>query len=196
MNTDSVVIVKGVSYSLTELVTGVTNTNTSPDFINRLKKNKNNKLYSIVFYLCPGDYHRYHSPADLEVKQRIHIAGYLYPVKPSYVLNNEKVYETNERISVFSKWSQGLMNLVFVGATNVGSMTLDIDETVKTNQFDVDKKIDVKKFEKEVSVGKGDQMGMFKFGSTVVAIFEVPNSFEFEVKEGDQVRYGQVFGKY
>jgi len=47
-----------------------------------------------------------------------------------------------------------------------------------------------------MKVGKGDQMGMFKFGSTVVAIFEAPANFEFTVKEGDAVRYGEIFGKW
>lgn len=149
-----------------------------------------------MFYLCPGDYHRYHSPADITVKQRIHIAGHLYPVKPSFVESNERVYESNERVSVFGKWKEGLMNLVFVGATNVGSMTLDIDPSLVTNVMGMDKKINVKKFDDVVKVGKGEQMGMFKFGSTVVAIFEAPESFKFDIKEGDSVRYGSMFGHF
>lgn len=192
---DSVFLVKGRTYSFTELVTGVTNPSTTKGFTDRIKHNPDNKMFSVVFYLCPGDYHRYHSPADINVKQRIHIAGNLYPVKPSFVENHDKVYESNERISVFSDWAQGNMNIVFVGATNVGSMTLDIEPTLETNLFNIDTKINVRKFE-NVNVGKGDQMGMFKFGSTVVAVFEAPADFKWDVKEGDAVRYGQVFGHF
>jgi len=192
---DSVFLVKGRTYGFTELVTGVTNPSTTKGFIDRIKHNKDNKMFSVVFYLCPGDYHRYHSPADINVKQRIHIAGNLYPVKPSFVENNDKVYESNERISIFSSWAQGNMNIVFVGATNVGSMTLDIDPELKTNETTIDSKINLKKFE-NTNVAKGDQMGMFKFGSTVVAIFEAPANFKMCVKEGDAVRYGQVFGTF
>ena len=39
-------------------------------------------------------------------------------------------------------------------------------------------------------------MGMFKFGSTVVMVFEAPQNFKFEVKEGEAVRYGQTFGSF
>lgn len=88
------------------------------------------------------------------------------------------------------------MNIVFVGATNVGSMTLDIDESLQTNLINLDKKISLKKFDDMVKVEKGDQMGMFKFGSTVVTIFEAPSSFKFSAKEGDYIRYGDVFGSY
>lgn len=89
---DSVFLVKGRTYGFTELVTGVTNPITTKGFTDRIKHNKDNKMYSVVFYLCPGDYHRYHSPADINVKQRIHIAGNLYPVKPSYVENNDVIF--------------------------------------------------------------------------------------------------------
>jgi len=88
------------------------------------------------------------------------------------------------------------MNLVFVGATNVGSMTLDFDDSVVTNVNNMDKKINLKKFDDVVSVKKGEQMGMFKAGSTVVAIFEAPESFKFNIKEGDTIRYGEPFGKF
>lgn len=192
---DSVFLVKGVTYSFTELVTGAVNQAPGKDFIDRLKKDKKNKIYSAIFYLSPGDYHRYHSPAEISVKQRIHIVGHLWPVKPSFVQSHEKVYESNERISIFSKWAHGLMNIVFVGATNVGSMTLDIEPELETNSLHSEKKVNVKKYAEDIDVKAGDQMGMFKFGSTVVTIFEAPENFKFNVKDGDQVRYGDVIGR-
>lgn len=85
--------------------------------------------------------------------------------------------------------------MVFVGATNVGSMTLDIDKDLVTNTFDIEKKINVRQFE-DININKGDQIGMFKLGSTVVMLFEAPQNFKFTVKEGDAVRYGQEFGHY
>ena len=129
VTSNSVFLVKGKTYSFLELVTGKTQKIDNNNFFSKMKKNKENKIYSAIFYLSPGDYHRYHSPADLILKQRIHIAGLLYPVKPSFVKKNDRVYEGNERVSVFSTWNQGNMILVFVGATNVGSMTLDSDES-------------------------------------------------------------------
>ena len=48
-------------------------------------KRRGNQLYYMVIYLSPGDYHRFHSPAIHTARFRRHIAGYLSPVKPSYV---------------------------------------------------------------------------------------------------------------
>ena len=63
----------------------------SVESLNKLKKNPANKLYQCVFYLSPGDYHRFHSPADMIVEIRNHIVGYLLPVKESYILKNDVI---------------------------------------------------------------------------------------------------------
>jgi len=60
-----------------------------------LKKSENkkqSKIYSIIFYLNPGDYHRFHSPTDLTVKRSNHIAGFLHPVKEDYLTKNQVIY--------------------------------------------------------------------------------------------------------
>jgi phosphatidylserine decarboxylase len=46
--------------------------------------------FIVIFYLSPGDYHRYHSPVDFTARKRLHVAGFLKPVKISY-LENHKV---------------------------------------------------------------------------------------------------------
>ena len=50
------------------------------------------------------------------------------PVKISYISRKENVYETNERVALFGTYNFGLMSIVLVGATNVGSMTLNYDK--------------------------------------------------------------------
>jgi phosphatidylserine decarboxylase len=92
-------------------------------------------MYQCIFYLAPGDYHRYHSPTEMLVKKRNHILGYLRPVKLDYISKNKDVYETNERVAIFGEWKYGLMSMVFVGATNVGSIVLNFDKELKTNRF-------------------------------------------------------------
>ena len=62
------------------------------------RKETGTKLYHIIFYLAPGDYHRYHSPYDMIVKNRNHVVGFLKPVKISYVEKHPEVYEGNERV--------------------------------------------------------------------------------------------------
>ena len=41
---------------------------------------------------------------------------------------------------------------------------------------------------------KGDHMGVFNLGSSVVIIFEAPKEFEFDVKPGDRIKYGEPLG--
>lgn len=41
---------------------------------------------------------------------------------------------------------------------------------------------------------KGEEMGGFMLGSTVVLCFEAPRGFQFDVKVGDKVKLGQALG--
>jgi len=65
---------------------------------------KGNELHYMVIYLSPGDYHRFHSPAIHTAHFRRHIAGYLSPVKPSYVEKHRDVFKNNERVNIFGEW--------------------------------------------------------------------------------------------
>lgn len=95
---------------------------------------KGNELHYMVIYLSPGDYHRFHSPAIHQGFWRRHIAGYLSPVKPSYVNKHRDVFKNNERVNIFGDWNQGdFFFTSFVGALNVGSIVLDFDTDVVTN---------------------------------------------------------------
>ena len=84
--------------------------------------------------MSPADYHRFHSPSIHTADYRRHIVGYLSPVKPSYVNSHKDVFKQNERVNIFGRWEQGFYFESAVGATNVGSIKLDFDEDVVTNQ--------------------------------------------------------------
>ena len=47
-----------------------------------------------------------------------------------------------------------------------------------------------KRDERGVIIEKGGELGMFNLGSTIVMLVELPNNFEWMIKEGQQVRYG------
>jgi phosphatidylserine decarboxylase len=95
------------------------------------------------------------------------------------------------------RWSQGVFNKVLVGATNVGSMTLDNEPHLVTNSvFEDRRKADLVKYKQPHLFKKGDEVGMFKLGSTVVLIFEAPENLEWTVEAGQSIKYGESFAKF
>jgi len=140
--------VKGRSYRLDEFMLGfqgddVNKTEEGEDKIRNNSgvssllqkvKDRGNQLLYMVVYLSPSDYHRFHSPAVHSGDFRRHIVGYLSPVKPSHVNKHKDVFKNNERVNIFGRWQQGFYFESAVGATNVGSIKLDFDEDVCTNQ--------------------------------------------------------------
>ena len=42
-----------------------------------------------------------------------------------------------------------------------------------------------------VGVGKGDRLGCFNLGSSIVLVFQAPEDFQYQVKPGDKVYFGQ-----
>ena len=135
-STDSTIdCVKGRSYRLDEFMLGVKDDSekTIPTLLKKVAA-AGNKLFYMVIYLAPSDYHRFHAPAICTAEYRRHIAGYLDPVKPSYVNKHRDVFKNNERVNLFGEWKQGFFFQSFVGALNVGSIKLTFDPELNTNQ--------------------------------------------------------------
>ena len=83
---DTITCIKGENYPLDEFILGHhLKSSTLLHKLSQQLEEEEKVLKYIVLYLCPGDYHRYHSPAYWEVRDRRHIAGYLEPVKPKYI---------------------------------------------------------------------------------------------------------------
>ena len=198
--------VKGISYHISDFLG-----------IPTPKVKEGNALFSAVLYLSPGDYHRFHSPTEWIAKSRTHFAGQLLPVNPllAYVLPS--LFCANERVAVFGEWEHGFYSYTAVGATNVGSIRLSFDDSVVTNTYRHDwdctfnpleavgiygnrfvqrpRAIDSKSYDKHVFLQRGDDIGLFELGSTIVLIFEAPKDFQFSVRAGDKVRVGQSIGR-
>jgi len=173
--------VKGVRYSLATFL--------GPD-VPSWPTSKTTSLYQAVVYLSPSDYHRFHSPADWSITHRRHFPGALCSVQPSVVAAFPGLFHTNERVAFFGTWKHGFMAMVAVGATNVGSIVVDFDPELKTNQSGK-----MPEYEHEVEYGapisfkKGDDFGYFNFGSTMVVIFEAPS--DLGLRPSETVKMGQ-----
>lgn len=203
-------------------------------------------LYFAVIYLAPGDYHHFHSPTSWVTTLRRHFIGELFSVAPFFQKTLQGLFVLNERVALLGYWKYGFFSMVPVGATNVGSVVVNFDKDLKTNDIyehevyssassvnestplldqkdysanDIltitnseyeDKKR--KKLRKNTvyeatytnasrllggyPLSKGQDIGGFKLGSTVVLVFEAPENFKFNLKVGEKVKVGQSLGGF
>lgn len=145
---DTLIQAKGLTYKLSEFIG-------SED---KAKKYESGAF--IVYYLCPTDYHRVHAPVEGTVKEIKKLGLDLWPVNEASVSSVKDLFITNERIVVSMNTQLGPVEVVFVGATNVGS-------------------IEILKKEADF-VQKGEELGVFHMGSTIVMIY--PKSAKIDVK--------------
>jgi len=136
---------------------------------------------------------------DLTVTKRRHFPGYLFPVAPVVANFIQGLFSLNERVVLLGQWKHGFYCLSPVGATNVGSITLSTEIDLRTNLREhKSRRLRGTFFEKDytptVSFKKGEEVGMFHLGSTVVMVFESPE-FEFNLKVGQKVKLGQTIGR-
>ncbi len=129
---DNLFIIKKVKYTLSEFLFG-NQFKYFPYLAENLFDDKK-KTYQITIYLSPGDCHRYYSPADITITDRIYIPGFLEPVRPSYLKKHPNVFLNNERVTLRCNNSKNdLVFITYVGALNVGSINLSFDDFLKTN---------------------------------------------------------------
>ncbi|KAL9276542.1 hypothetical protein ACSQ67_025925 [Phaseolus vulgaris] len=170
-------------------------------------------LFYCVVYLKPGDYHRIHSPADWNILVRRHFSGRLYPLNERATRTIRNLYIENERVILEGLWQEGFMALAAIGATNIGSIELFIEPELHTNRpmkkFLHSEPPEERVYECE-GVGRvltrGDELGAFNMGSTVVLVFQAPISklnegdssqeFRFCVQSGDRIRVGEALGRW
>ncbi len=121
----------------------------------------------LTYYLCPTDYHRVHSPVSGVIKKARLIPGELWPVNHWSTTHIENLFAINERLLVEIETQWGLVGVMFVGATNVGHICLSFDQTLQGNQGQTQ----VEEREYNLPIEKGQELGMFRMGSTVVMLY-------------------------
>jgi phosphatidylserine decarboxylase len=132
----------------------------------------------LTYYLCPTDYHRVHAPFAGELKAILHQPGTLWPVNPWSVTNVPRLFAINERL-IFrfdTRWGQAAV--VMVGATNVGEMSTPFAAEICTNRGGRTRRVD---FRHPISVKKGDELGTFHLGSTVLVLLPEKASGELNL---------------
>ncbi|KAH9721226.1 phosphatidylserine decarboxylase proenzyme 1 [Citrus sinensis] len=144
-------------------------------------------LYYCVIYLKPGNYHRIHSPVDWNVLVRRHFSGRLFPLNERATRTIRNLYFENERLVIEPELR-----------TNRPRKKLLHSEPPEERVYEPQ------------GVGmmlkKGDEVGAFNMGSTVVLVFQAPtikspnrgdnSNFRFCIKRGDKIRVGEGLGRW
>ncbi len=182
LNKQTLLQIKGMEYNVEELLTYHVGDN--------VKKVIDGSFMN--FYLSPKDYHRYHAPVSFKITKLIHVPGKLYPVNFKYLNMELDLFCQNERVILECiDRNDKLFYMVFVGALNVGQMVFEFESAVETNTDATE----IKVYEYEnLEVTKGDCLGYFKMGSTVVMVWE-KDSVDLLELTNKKVTFGEKITK-
>ena len=146
-------------------------------------------------YLSPKDYHRVHMPIDGTLKQMIYVPGDLFSVNTTTSENVPNLFARNERVVCIFDTQQGPMAMILVGAMIVAGI-----ETVWAGEVaPAKRKLAVTHYQpenpQEIKLKKGEEMGRFKLGSTVILLFgENKICWDTALEEGTAVKMGESMG--
>jgi len=151
---------KKYKYSINELINEKSNDFNNGKFIN--------------IYLEPKDCHRIYMPCDADLIKVTHVPGKLYSVAPYATYGIKNLYSKNERVILNFSNKDFKMSMIMVGAVNVGCITLSDYGIISPAKY----RSSITEFKKEneiKSYKKGDEIGMFNLGSTVILLFSTNN---------------------
>lgn len=150
-----------------------------------------------TFYLAPHNYHRIHMPVDGILQKTLFVPGKLFSVNQTTVRYIPALYNRNERLICLFDTPFGKMAVILVGAMMVGSIqTTWMTEAIKENKITetVFKESD---HVNRLFLKKGDELGYFKFGSTVIVLFERDAvTFLPSLHSGSIVQFGEAIGNH
>ncbi|WP_298830395.1 archaetidylserine decarboxylase [uncultured Piscinibacter sp.] len=146
-----------------------------------------------TLYLSPRDYHRIHMPCDGMLQRMIHVPGELFSVNPTTARHVPGLFARNERVVCLFESPHGPFVLTLVGATIVGSMA-----TVWHGVVNPPRPGTLREWSYpagQVCLKRGDEMGRFLLGSTVVLLFPKDTlRFNADWAPGRAIRMGEAMG--
>ena len=147
-----------------------------------------------TIYLAPHDYHRLHMPLDAKMLRMIHVPGRLFSVADWTVQEIPRLFARNERLACYFETASGPMVMVLVGAINVSAI-----ETVWSGLVVPPRARKISEYDyshTSKTINKGDEMGRFNMGSTVILL--TTNKVEWlpHIQAGYAVKMGQLIGHF
>ena len=178
---DRLLQAKGHFFSLSDLLAG------DEELVNTFK---NGEFATI--YLSPRDYHRVHMPCDATLRKMIYVPGDLFSVNPFLAEHVPNLFARNERVICVFDTAFGPMVQILVGATITASMS-----TVWAGVINPPRTGEVKVWtyqgDSAIKLTKGQEMGAFQLGSTVINLFPANSVTLAEHLEVDvPVRMGEI----
>jgi phosphatidylserine decarboxylase len=150
----------------------------------------------VTLYLSPGDYHRIHSPVTGKIMAGIHFPGKLFPVAEFMVNGISGLFSKNERLVTYIQTEHGICAVCKIGAMNVGRIDVTYSDMM-TNAHAFRRRKEISFPEKlRPQINKGDHLGTFHLGSTVILLFQKDMAVFENIREGMKVRMGQKLGVY
>ncbi len=151
----------------------------------------------ITMYLSPSDYHRVHMPCDGTLRQMIYIPGDLFSVNPLTTENIPNLFARNERVVCIFNTSFGSLAQVLVGATIVGSIETTWAGTITPPTGQSIHRWNYPLTGKHaIILNKGEEMGRFKLGSTVINLFpKGAVQFNDNIVLGNSTRLGEEYAR-
>jgi phosphatidylserine decarboxylase len=147
-----------------------------------------------TIYLAPHDYHRIHMPLHGLLKKMIHVPGRLFSVAPWTVRTIPGLFTGNERVACLFATEAGPIGMVLVGALNVAAI-----ETAWAGLITPPKGKKISDFEYNHTrkiYSKGDEMGRFNMGSTVILLTAKNVEWLQKMRAGQAVKMGELIGHF
>ncbi|MGH8274614.1 MAG: archaetidylserine decarboxylase [Gammaproteobacteria bacterium] len=181
IETDSLIQAKGIAYS-TQALLG------SKESAARYRDGR-----FATLYLRPCDYHRVHMPFAGKLQRIRHIRGRLWPVRPWAVEQIPGLFARNERAVLEFETRAGPCALIMVGALMVGGLETVVTGPIRRGRTEPDSwnlEAAPRHFE------RGEEIGRFNFGSTVILLFPPGGStFDAVLVPGSELRLGQTISR-
>ncbi len=151
--------------------------------------------YFYTIYLSPRDYHRVHMPCAGHLQEMVYVPGRLFSVAPYAPKTIDKLFARNERVVPVFAIKNGYAAVSMVGAVNVAAIEMVWSGLVTPPHRSTPKHYEYTSGQNAIELQKGDHMGTFNMGSTVVLLFSRDSiNPDTEISIGQKVKMGQKLG--
>ena len=149
-----------------------------------------------TIYLSPKDYHRVHMPFEGKLRQMIYIPGQLFSVNPTTANSINNLFAKNERLVCIFDTVFGPMAVVLIGALIVSGIHVKWENKI-INKKKIQKYIYPTFGKDQVKLNKGEELGKFMLGSTVVVCFP-QNKITWlkNLSNNSFVKMGEIIGSF